>query len=73
MKEKSRTGKKPMEGSERGQTAVRILFQSQHLVLKQIFEVMGEGPRNTSKFEADAIGVTLMSQKEMRNLEGNLT
>lgn len=61
MKEKSRTEKKPMEGNERGETGVWISFQSKHLVLKRIFEVVGEGPRNTSRFGADAIGVTLMS------------
>lgn len=72
MKEKSRTGKKPMEGNERGETGVWILFQSKHLALKQIFEGVGEEPRNTSKSEANAIRVTLMSQKEMINLEGNV-
>lgn len=61
MKEKSRTEKKPVEGNKKGETGVWILFQSKHLVLKQIFEVMGQGPRNTSKSGVDAIGVTLMS------------
>lgn len=50
-----------MEGNERGETGVWVLFQSKHLVLKQIVELEGEGPRNNSKFKADATGATLMS------------
>lgn len=48
-----------------------ILFQSKHLVLKQTFEVEGEGSTNT-KFEADVVGIILMSRKEMRDLEGKV-